>query len=61
MHVDASLKVHSMEIEAGKKAIRELGNGVSKSNRNYLESTGEIETQTGLRVGNIKTVNSLFE
>jgi len=34
-----------MEIESGKKSVRELSNRVSESNCNYLELMGEIEAK----------------
>ena len=44
-HVEASLQVHEMEIESGKKSVRELSNRVSENNRNHLELVGEIEAK----------------
>jgi len=43
VHVKSSLQVHEMEIEAGKKLVRFLGNRVTENNRNHLELVGEIE------------------
>ena len=34
-----------MEIESGKRSVRELSNRVSENNRNYLELLGEIEAK----------------
>ena len=44
-HVEASLQVHEMEIESGKRSVRELSNRVSENNRNHLELMGEIEAK----------------
>ena len=44
-HVEASLQVHEMEIESGKRSVRELSNRVSENNRHHLELVGEIEAK----------------